>query len=88
MFSLSLASRPWAKVYVLTGDALASITAEMSQKYDEDKIGEDDAEYQFYPEELPQMYLMRRHDFGRSYYGAMGVQRGDSDGRKKVVRRN
>ncbi|KAF8069942.1 nitroreductase [Lyophyllum atratum] len=79
--------QPWHKVFCVAGDVLKSITKEMLDAYVADP-GANVSEYAFYPDELPLEYLQRRHNFGRTYYGPLHIDRHDKKGRQEEIGNN
>jgi nitroreductase len=46
------------------------------------------SEYQYYAPQLPEPYLSRREQFGRLFYGALGIQQSDLVGRAGQTAKN
>jgi nitroreductase len=78
---LALASRapsgsntqPW-RAYVLTGEPLARLTADMQRAYFEDEPGHV-REYKYYTDPMFDEYLARRRACGWGLYGTLGITR-------------
>ena len=70
--------QPW-NVYVCTGAARDRLAAALHAAHDEAARGEGGhgPEYAYYPAEWREPYLARRRAFGWSYYGLLGIGRGD-----------
>jgi hypothetical protein len=78
-------SGPW-KVYCIAGSVKEAISAEMLEA---DKNHAPYApQYTYYPPTLPPDYAARRFDFGKVFYGALGIERDDLAGRDTENARN
>jgi nitroreductase len=80
-------TQPW-NVYVLSGDARDKLVNEATSRYDQGKM--DGQEYLVYPKEMPDWYKERRRAVGWAMYGAIGIEKGDTEkmmaqGRKNYV---
>ncbi len=79
---LALASRapsgsntqPW-RAYVVTGEPLARMTADMQRAYLEDEPGHE-REWKYYTEPMFDQYIERRRACGWGLYGTLGITRG------------
>lgn len=77
--------QPW-KLHVLTGPALARLTAALTAAH---AAGEPEArEYEYYPTRWREPYLDRRRRLGWQLYELAGVARGDRDGSLQQRGRN
>ncbi|KAJ6578107.1 nitroreductase [Mycena capillaripes] len=77
--------QPW-KVYCISGDIKDAISAEMFKAHKDDAPYA--ARYAFYPPTLPPDYAVRRFDFGKFYYGNLGLEHDDLAGRAADIGRN
>ena len=68
-------TQPW-RVYVLTGEARARLSALILQERAA-ATGEPAPEYQYYPTSWPEPYLTRRRTIGWQLYGLLGIVKGD-----------
>ncbi|MGI9345884.1 MAG: nitroreductase [Gammaproteobacteria bacterium] len=71
--------QPW-KVYVLTGQALKKLIAEMPQIVAANPQGQN-PEYSIYPPDIKQEYEQRRRRVGLDLYAALGIGKEDRAGR-------
>jgi hypothetical protein len=46
------------------------------------------SEYKYYASELPDPCLKRRQEFGRLFYGSLGIRRADAEARSKQTAKN
>jgi nitroreductase len=46
------------------------------------------SEYKYYARELPEPYLNRRQEFGRLFYGSLGIAQADADARNRQTAKN
>ena len=67
--------QPW-HLYVLTGDKLADLKAQMPNVAQSNPMGEEGA-YDIYPKGLKDPYRSRRFKVGEDLYGALGIARED-----------
>src|ERR1700751_2497910 len=74
-------------VYVLAGAARERCSAALLQAH---KTSRDEhaSEYRYYANDLPEPYLNRRQEFGRLYYGALGIAQTDADARSRQTAKN
>ena len=77
--------QPW-HIDIVTGDALARLKALMAERIAAGTL--EAAQYDIYPRALAGAYKDRRFQVGMALYGAMGIERGDSDARNREFRRN
>jgi nitroreductase len=78
--------QPW-RVYVLAGAAKDEVSAALLQAHDEAR-NEHLSEYQYYASDLPEPHLNRRQEFGRLFYGSLGIAQTDVEGRSRQTARN
>jgi len=74
--------QPW-RATVLTGKPLAALQEKLLAAEPQDPI-----EYSFSEPNSSPDHLARLQELGAAMYGSMGVQRGDTDLRGKIARRN
>lgn len=77
--------QPW-HIDIVTGDALARLKALMVERIAAGTL--EAAQYDIYPRALAGAYKDRRFQVGMALYGAIGIERGDSDARNREFRRN
>ncbi len=77
--------QPW-KVHVVTGAALARLTAALSAAHESDVP--EAREYEYYPVTWREPYLGRRRSLGWQLYGLAGIEKGDKAGAKRQLGRN
>lgn len=66
-------TQPW-KVYVLTGDAKARLSAEIIDTFhDPEKLAQHHEEYDYYPSEWIEPFIGRRRKVGFDLYGLLGL---------------
>ncbi len=81
-------TQPW-KVYVLTGDAKARLSAEIIETFmDPVKAAEHHEEYDYYPKEWIEPFIGRRRKVGFDLYGLLGLTKDDKAGMKRQHARN
>ena len=81
-------TQPW-KVYVLTGDAKARLSAEIIETFmDPAKAAEHHEEYDYYPKEWIEPFIGRRRKVGFDLYGLLGLTKDDKAGMKRQHARN
>ncbi|KAJ7439301.1 P-Nitrobenzoate reductase [Mycena galericulata] len=77
--------QPW-KVYCIAGVVKDTISAEMVEAH---KINAPhQARYNYYPPTLPPDYATRRFNFGKLFYGSLGIDHDDLEGRAEQMTRN
>jgi nitroreductase len=78
--------QPW-RVYVLAGDEKDNISRAILKAHheapDQHRSG-----YQYYAPQLPEPYRSRREQFGRLFYGALGIEQSDHEGRARQTAKN
>ena len=67
--------QPW-RVYVLGGAEKAKVSRALLQTHHEAR-DQYVSEYRYYASELPEPYLSRRDQFGRLFYGSLGIAQAD-----------
>ena len=78
-------TQPW-NIYVLYGDARNKLVTEATSRYDQGKM--DGQEYLVYPKEMPDWYKERRRAVGWAMYGAIGIEKGDTEKMMAQGRKN
>ncbi len=78
-------TQPW-NIYVLSGDARNKLVDEATSRYDQGKM--DGQEYLVYPKEMPDWYKERRRGVGWAMYGALGIEKGDTEKMMAQGRKN
>ncbi|PAY04679.1 nitroreductase [Bradyrhizobium sp. UFLA03-84] len=78
--------QPW-HVYVLAGTAKAEVSAALLHAF-ETEPSEHVSEYQYYASEFPEPYLGRRQEFGRLFYGSLGIAQSDAAARSRQTAKN
>jgi len=78
--------QPW-HVYALAGAAKAEVSAALLQAH-EGAPDEHVPEYKYYAAQLPEPYLNRRQQFGRLFYGSLGISQADAEARRRQTARN
>lgn len=80
--------QPW-KVTVVTGDALARLSADILAAFDDPEAATSHSElYRYYPEKWFSPYLERRRKVGLDLYGLLGLGRDDKAGMHAQHARN
>lgn len=78
--------QPW-RVYVVTGDAKCRLSAAMAQAHNEARDAHA-SEYTYYSPVLPEPYHSRRAEFGRIFYGSLGIAQSDMEARSRQTAKN
>ena len=78
--------QPW-RVYVLSGAEKDRVSRALSKAHEQAR-DRHSSEYQYYAPQLPEPYLSRRNEFGRRFYGALGIQQSDLIGRARQTAKN
>ncbi len=78
--------QPW-RVYVLAGAEKERVSQALLKAHNEAR-DQHASEYQYYAPQLPEPYLSRREQFGRLFYGALGIQQSDLVGRAGQTAKN
>jgi nitroreductase len=72
-------TQPW-KVYVLTGNALQSLSQQVRAAYDDPAISAQHQEaYAYYPRQWQSPYIDRRRKVGWDLYSLLGIAKGDKE---------
>jgi nitroreductase len=77
--------QPW-KVWVLDGAVKEEISRDLTDRYDQGKVGK--REYDYYPVNWREPYLARRRACGWGLYGLLGIGRQEKDKMHAQHRRN
>jgi nitroreductase len=78
--------QPW-HVYVLAAaarDRVSTALLDAQQNSRDERI----SEYKFYASDLPDPYLKRRQEFGRLFYGSLGIAQIDLEARSRQTAKN
>jgi nitroreductase len=67
--------QPW-NVYVLGGNEKKEVSRALLEAHEKAR-DQHKSEYQYYATELPEPYLSRRNQFGRLFYGSLGIEQAD-----------
>lgn len=78
--------QPW-QVYVLAGAAKNRVSAALQEAHQTSR-DEHVPEYRYYANDLPEPYLNRRQEFGRLFYGSLGIAQTDADARSRQTAKN
>jgi nitroreductase len=78
--------QPW-HVYVLAGAAKDRASAALRQAHETARDAHV-SEYSYYASDLPEPYLQRRQEFGRLFYGSLGIAQTDSEARSAQTAKN
>jgi nitroreductase len=78
--------QPW-RVYVLGGAAKARVSAALLNTHETCR-DEHVSEYKYYASELLEPYLKRRQEFGRLFYGSLGIHQADAGARSRQTAKN
>ncbi|RXH24135.1 nitroreductase [Bradyrhizobium nanningense] len=78
--------QPW-HVYVLAGAAKYRVSAALLEAH-ETSSDEHVSEYKYYASDLPDRYLRRRQEFGRLFYGSLGIAQADVEARSYQTAKN
>ena len=78
--------QPW-HVYALAGEMKRKVSASL---LDAHRTARDEhvSEYKYYASDLPSPYVGRRQEFGRIFYGALGIAQADVEGRVNQTAKN
>jgi nitroreductase len=77
--------QPW-HIYVLAGVTKGMVSAALLKAHAAKE--EHVSEYRYYAGELPPPYLKRRQEFGRLFYGSLGIAQDDIESRARQTARN
>ena len=78
--------QPW-RVHVLAGTAKDRVSAALREAHETARDAHV-AEYSYYASDLPEPYLQRRRQFGRLFYGSLGIAQTDLQARSAQTARN
>jgi nitroreductase len=78
--------QPW-HVYVLSGAARNRVSAALLEAHETSR-DEHASEYRYYASNLPEPYLNRRQEFGRLFYGSLGIAQTDVEARSRQTTKN
>ncbi|WP_244637350.1 nitroreductase family protein [Bradyrhizobium symbiodeficiens] len=78
--------QPW-HVYVLSGAAEANVSAALLNAHETCR-DEHVSEHKYYASQLPDPYLKRRQEFGRLFYGSLGIRQADAEARSRQTAKN
>lgn len=78
--------QPW-HVYVLAGEARGRVSTALREAH-ETARDQHKSEYSYYASDLPEPYLQRRQEFGRLFYGSLGIAQTDIEARSRQTARN
>jgi nitroreductase len=78
--------QPW-HVSVLVGAAKDRVSAALLKAHEACR-DEHVSEYKYYASDLPDPYLNRRQEFGRLFYGSLGIAQTDGEARSRQTARN
>ena len=76
--------QPWL-VHVVTGDTRAQLCEAVTEAA---RNGERSDEYAYFPKQLREPYVSRRRKVGFDLFALHGVERGDMEGRQRVLLQN
>ncbi|WP_288580544.1 nitroreductase [uncultured Methylobacterium sp.] len=79
-------TQPW-RVHALAGAAKARICADIQATHARE-AAQHASEYTYYAPDLPALYQGRKQEFGRVFYGALGIAQDDASGRAAQTARN
>jgi nitroreductase len=75
------------QVYVLAGAIKDKVSAALLEAHQTSR-DEHVAEYKYYASDLPEPYLNRRRQFGRLFYGSLGIAQTDFEARSRQTAKN
>jgi hypothetical protein len=78
--------QPW-HVYVLAGPAKDRVSAALLEAHETCR-SQHESEYKYYAIDLPEPYLNRRQEFGRRFYGSLGIAQTDVEDRSRQTAKN
>lgn len=78
--------QPW-RVYVLAGAEKDRISQALLRAHTDER-DQHASEYAYYATELPEPYLSRRNEFGRIFYGSLGIAQTDLAARATQTAKN
>ena len=80
-------TQPW-RVYALGGPVRRAVSQELSRAHSSPARDSHVPEYVYYSSEMPEQQQHRRKEFGRIYYGALGIRVDDSEGHPAQTGKN
>jgi nitroreductase len=78
--------QPW-RVYVVAGAKKEEMSRTLLKAHEEAR-DQHSSEYQYYASPLPEPYASRRDQFGRLFYGSLGIQQSDTAARMRQTSKN
>lgn len=75
------------QVYVLAGAVKDRVSAALMEAHETSR-DEHVSEYKYYASNLPEPYLNRRREFGRLFYGSLGIAQTDIEARSRQTAKN
>ena len=78
--------QPW-RVYAVTGEKKRELSAALA-KANAEECDAHSSEYQYYSSTLPEPYHARRAEFGRIFYGSLGIEQSDREARARQTAKN
>lgn len=78
--------QPW-HVYALAGEMKRKVSAALIDAHRTAR-NEHVSEYKYYASDLPSPYAGRRQEFGRIFYGSLGIAQTDAEGRANQTEKN
>lgn len=78
--------QPW-RVYLVSGARKEALTAALLEAHDQARE-QHTSEYKYYAAVLPEPFLSRKEEFGRLFYGALGIAQADAIGRARQTSKN
>jgi nitroreductase len=78
--------QPW-RVYVVAGAKKEEISRTLLKAHEEAR-DQHSSEYHYYASPLPEPYASRRDQFGRLFYGSLGIQQSDTAARVRQTSKN
>ncbi|NUS20949.1 MAG: nitroreductase [Mesorhizobium sp.] len=78
--------QPW-HVYVLAGAIKDKVSAALREAHETARDAHV-SEYSYYASDLPELYLRRRQEFGRLFYGSLGIAQADIEARSGQTAKN
>jgi nitroreductase len=79
-------TQPW-RVYAVAGPVKEEISRRLLNAHEQSRE-QHSSEYQYYADPLPEPYSSRRNEFGRIFYGALGIEQSDVERRLRQTSKN
>lgn len=79
-------TQPW-RVYAVAGQVKEEISRQLLNAHEQSRE-KHSSEYQYYADPLPEPYSSRRNEFGRIFYGALGIEQSDIERRLRQTSKN